>query len=104
MEIIEKKINSNHIESSIISSYFNDFNYCFIDIETTGLSSERNKVILVGILTKDNFYQFFAENREEEKRIRPAAQQSGEATFELERSCFGRKGRGTSRARERYQT
>ena len=69
MIIINETKHSLNINSQILSSYFNDYNYGFLDIETTGLSSSKNKIILVGLFSKTGFYQFFAEERKEEVDI-----------------------------------
>ena len=56
-----------------LSSIFNSDEYCIIDIETTGLSSKYNQIILIGILYNINntvtIKQFFAENPKEEIHI-----------------------------------
>jgi len=69
MIIINETQHNLNISSQIFNSYFNDYSYGFLDIETTGLSSSKNKIILVGLLTKTYFYQFFAEERKEEVDI-----------------------------------
>ncbi len=66
MIIIKEEINAPLLESKIINGYFSNQSYGFIDIETTGLSSGNSHVILIGLLTKDYFFQFFAETKTEE--------------------------------------
>ncbi|WDV44481.1 ribonuclease H-like domain-containing protein [Clostridiaceae bacterium M8S5] len=50
--------------------FINYRNYCFFDIETTGFSGARNKVILIGILYFENneiiINQFFSESPDDE--------------------------------------
>ncbi len=73
MEIKTYKINNISILPESLSEIFTKDEYCVVDIETTGLSSKYNKVILIGILyNKDKnivLKQFFAENEKEEKDI-----------------------------------
>lgn len=73
MEIIERAFNENIWSSNIFKRYFDNLNCIFLDIETTGISSEQNKVILAGILENKGssfvIRQYFAEKKEEEKEI-----------------------------------
>lgn len=69
MEVI-KNIISHSLD---IKKYFEDENICFLDIETTGLSRERNVIYLVGILyCHDNKWilkQYFANKLDKEKEL-----------------------------------
>ncbi|KNF09549.1 exonuclease-like protein [Gottschalkia purinilytica] len=56
-----------------LKELLHDKNICFLDIETTGLSSKYNKIILIGILyiknNKQVIKQFFADSPKEEKLL-----------------------------------
>ncbi|MFA5527851.1 MAG: ribonuclease H-like domain-containing protein [Peptostreptococcales bacterium] len=73
MDIIKKHYIETLFISNIFNHYFGNLNLGFLDIETTGLNSSFNKVFLIGILTvhENEFIetQFFADSKEEEKRI-----------------------------------
>ncbi|WP_053957686.1 ribonuclease H-like domain-containing protein [Inediibacterium massiliense] len=73
MEILEYKIQESiHLPKNFLLSY-EDINFALFDIETTGLSSLHNQVILIGLLYIQNgqitMKQFFCENRKEEIEI-----------------------------------
>ena len=57
----------------VLKSDLNNENFCFLDIETTGLSSKYHKIILIGMLCveDDNVYivQFFANHPDKEKAL-----------------------------------
>lgn len=71
MEIINKLIPESIYIPTSLKQIINNKNYCFLDIETTGLSRSRNKIILIGILYLENnqikIQQFFANDLTEEK-------------------------------------
>lgn len=71
MEIIKKSINESIKLPINFDIFSQDLNYALIDIETTGINSEKNKVILVGLLYfEDNQIktkQLFCNDKNEEK-------------------------------------
>lgn len=73
MKRIRKDVLEAPYSSQIFQSYFSDLSIGVIDIETTGLSPERERVILGGLVhftpEKLQFVQYFAENREEEPAL-----------------------------------
>lgn len=73
MEVIERKFNESFFVSNIFQSYMDHLNCVFLDIETTGLNAEFNKVILIGVvkIQQDALIatQFLAEEKDEEKKI-----------------------------------
>jgi uncharacterized protein YprB with RNaseH-like and TPR domain len=70
-------IDFNHDEvfysSAVFDAYFGDLRLGVFDIETTGLSAERSKIVLGGILTPDlksvRLRQFFSEGGHEESEL-----------------------------------
>lgn len=66
---IDLNINTN------FDKYFNSKNICFLDIETTGLSSKYHYIYLIGIMYYDTFdkswklIQLFSESPDEEKEL-----------------------------------
>ncbi|MBS4540165.1 ribonuclease H-like domain-containing protein [Clostridium sp. D2Q-11] len=73
MEIISKELNSFINIPNEKKSIFRNKTFCFFDIETTGFSRLKNKVILIGILyptqTGIKVIQFFANKLEDEKNL-----------------------------------
>lgn len=73
MKIKTFKIDEANILPESLVPILEEDKYCVVDIETTGLSSRYNRVILIGILYRLNNYtlvqQFFAENPKEEIQI-----------------------------------
>jgi uncharacterized protein len=73
MKIIEEQINEKPFNSKALAPYFNNCRVAVADIETTGLSPARNKVILGGILffegDRKRMVQVFADSREEEPEL-----------------------------------
>lgn len=73
MEIITKNLKSSYSLPKALNDFSTKNNFVIFDIETTGLSSNYNKVILIGILyfKNDNVVveQFFAENSQDEKKL-----------------------------------
>ncbi len=73
MEIHEKIIPEKLYISKVFDEYMGHLNCVFLDIETTGINPEINKVILVGlIIIKNNALtskQLFAEKKEDEKHL-----------------------------------
>lgn len=73
MNVFECKLSNEIYIPSSISSDFSNKNICFFDIETTGLSSRYNEVILIGALCLEGndiyIKQFFADNPDEESEI-----------------------------------
>lgn len=73
MEIVEKKYDEVFYQSNILSLYLEGCRLAIIDIETTGLHAEKNKVIIGGILiiepTGFTVKQYFAESKSEEDRL-----------------------------------
>lgn len=70
MDIIKDKLNTHIYIPNILKDELSNKNICFLDIETTGLSSKYNKVILIGLLCIENgeiyITQFFANSISEE--------------------------------------
>jgi len=70
MKIIEEQINEKPFYSKVLAPYFSNCRIGVVDIETTGLSPARNKVILGGILffegERKRMVQIFADSRDEE--------------------------------------
>ena len=70
MKRIRKEVMETPYRSQIFQSYFDSLSIGVIDIETTGLSPERDRVILGGLVhftpDKLQFVQYFADGREEE--------------------------------------
>lgn len=73
MEIIKDKLNNNIYIPDMLKNELSNKNICFLDIETTGLSSKYNEVILIGLLCIENdevyISQFFANNIDEEYEL-----------------------------------
>ena len=73
MNIFEYDLDTEVYIPNLISNDFRSKNICFFDIETTGLSSNYNQIILIGVLCLegDRVYikQFFADRLDEEKEI-----------------------------------
>ena len=73
MDILKYDLDNTVYIPSFFKDDFNGKNICFLDIETTGLSSKYNEVILIGALClEDNrvhITQFFAENTNEELEL-----------------------------------
>lgn len=73
MNIFKHNLDNNIYIPNAISSEFSNKNICFFDIETTGLSSKYNEVILIGVLCLEGdciyIKQFFADHPDEEKEI-----------------------------------
>lgn len=73
MNIFEYKLNDEVYIPSSISNDFSNKNICFFDIETTGLSSRYNEIILIGVLCLEGesiyIKQFFADDPCEENEI-----------------------------------
>lgn len=73
MEIIKDKLNNNIYIPNLLKGELSNKNICFLDIETTGLSSKYNEVILIGLLCIENdevyITQFFADNISEEYEL-----------------------------------
>lgn len=73
MEIFEKKYYEPFYQSNILNAYLDGCTFAAVDIETTGLSPERNRVIIGGILIiePDGFTirQYFAEDKSEEAEL-----------------------------------
>lgn len=73
MNIFEYKLNDEVYIPNSISRDFSNKSICFFDIETTGLSSKYNEIILIGVLCLQNdkvyIKQFFADHPDEEKEI-----------------------------------
>lgn len=67
------KIDEVNILPKDLEGVLTEENYCILDIETTGLNSHYNKVVLIGILYRENkttmIKQIFAENTSEEAQI-----------------------------------
>lgn len=63
------------IQSKSYKRFYGDCKPVILDIETTGLSSKQNNIILIGLITIDinnmigESFQFFAERTSEEKNI-----------------------------------
>lgn len=73
MRIINKEFEEGIYIPKSLEKQFKDKNAVFFDIETTGLNSMRDKIVLIGIgYVRDGKYiveQFFAENLDEERDI-----------------------------------
>lgn len=73
MDIIEKKLPFESVESKAFHKYFKDFKVGVLDIETTGLSYGKNNIVLVGLLIRENDHlilkQFFCDSLQEEKEV-----------------------------------
>lgn len=73
MDIIKHELNKEIYIPNFLKEELFGKNICFLDIETTGLSSKYNEVILIGALSieQDSIYitQFFAENINEESEL-----------------------------------
>lgn len=73
MDIIKDILNTDIYIPNMLKDELLDKNICFLDIETTGLSSKYNEVILVGLLCIEHgeiyITQFFAENIAEEYEL-----------------------------------
>ncbi len=73
MEIIKKTIKEKLIIPHNLKTSIKNKNYCFLDIETTGLSRKKNSIILIGLLfykkNKIITKQFFANSLEDEYSI-----------------------------------
>lgn len=79
MEILKYKLNETIYIPNTLKDELSRKNICFVDIETTGLSSKYNEVILIGALClegKDVYInQFFAETVHEEHELLEAFEQ-----------------------------
>lgn len=73
MIIIEKEIPKQFTVPQKYLSAINQKDFMLFDIETTGLSHSKSKVVLIGLITYNSgilkFHQYFAENLTEEKLI-----------------------------------
>ncbi len=73
MDIFEYKLDNDIHMPDCIKDEFSDKNICFLDIETTGLSSKYNEIILIGLLSKVDrkvsITQFFANTIDEEYEL-----------------------------------
>ncbi len=73
MDYLEKVLPESIFISKSFQEYMGHLNCVFLDIETTGINSEFNKVILAGVLIKQEntlvSKQLFAEQKEEEKPL-----------------------------------
>ncbi|XVG99832.1 ribonuclease H-like domain-containing protein [Eubacteriales bacterium KG127] len=80
MKIIRDKFSISKDVEKIIQSksykrFYGNYKPVILDIETTGLSSKQNDIILIGLITIDinnmigESFQFFAEKNSEEKNI-----------------------------------
>ena len=73
MEILKYELDETIYIPNTLKDELSRKNICFLDIETTGLSSRYNEVILIGALCleEDSIYinQFFAENIDEEQEL-----------------------------------
>lgn len=73
MEIIKDRLNYSIYIPNMLKSELSNKNICFLDIETTGLSSKYNEVILIGLLCIENdkvyITQFFADSISEEYEL-----------------------------------
>lgn len=78
MKTFIKKYKIPKYRSNIFETYFGGLNPCVLDIETTGLSPSRSKIILIGLLIETDdgleITQFFAETFEDEREILIATQ------------------------------
>lgn len=73
MHIEEKNYQDPFYHSNIFNFYFKNLKIGILDIETTGLNPDRNRVILGGLVTKEDdgirSLQIFSESREEEATL-----------------------------------
>lgn len=73
MDIFEYNLDYEIQVPNCLKEDFEDKNICFLDIETTGLSSKYNEIILIGILSiiggKVSITQFFANTVDEEYEL-----------------------------------
>lgn len=73
MDIINKTYNETFCFSKLLKSYFKDIKCAFLDIETTGINANQNKVILIGVMVichnQLTIHQVFADHKEEEEQL-----------------------------------
>lgn len=73
MEILKYELDNKVYIPNLIKDDMYGKNICFLDIETTGLSSKYNEIILIGALCLEDeevyITQFFAENIREELEL-----------------------------------
>lgn len=73
LEVIRNIYDEAFFVSNLFNDYIGHLNYAFLDIETTGINAEHNKVILIGIMeVADNqlsITQFFTDHKSEEIEI-----------------------------------
>lgn len=84
MEYITDQITYPSYTSRAFDLYFNGMKLGVLDIETTGLSPQRNRFVLGGLLTAENgtlqVQQFFAENLSQERETLQAYLQAIDKT------------------------
>ncbi|AFS77951.1 exonuclease-like protein [Gottschalkia acidurici 9a] len=73
MKIFKNDLRNDIYIPNDLKDTLGDTNFCFLDIETTGLSSRYNHIILIGMLCVENhnvyITQLFAESTSEEKEL-----------------------------------
>lgn len=71
MRTFVKRENIKIPKTRIFETYFYNMNPCVLDIETTGLSGNKSKIILIGILIPHSDYaeiiQFFSDSKDDER-------------------------------------
>lgn len=71
MRIITKRETIKIPKTRIFETYFYNMNPCILDIETTGLSRDKSKIILIGILIPHSDYieiiQLFGDSKDDER-------------------------------------
>lgn len=80
MDIVKKKIREKLYVPDKAKALIDNRKLCFIDIETTGFSRQRDSIVLIGMLYYEDDYivinQFFADTPKDEKLILSAFRDS----------------------------